>query len=79
MKRPGRWKGKKISHVEFLVTAIRGSAAARRMSGGRLWYSSRISVGRVWYSGGNNSEGNNGKKAEEAREHFWQQNMFLEG
>ena len=85
-----KWKGKEISHVEFLVTAICGSAAARRMRGGRLWYSSRISVGRVWhssrmsvgrvwYGSGNCSEGNNGKKAEQAREHVWQQDEFLEG
>ena len=90
MNRPGGWKGKEISHVEFLVAAIRDSAAARRMSVGRLryssrisvgrvWYSSRMSVGWVWYSGGNNSEGSNGKKAEEAREHFWQQNELLVG
>ena len=78
MNRPGRWKGKEISHVEFLVAAIRGSAATRRMSVGRLWYSSRISVGRVWYSSGNCSEGSNGKKAEQAREHFWQQNVWAE-
>ena len=90
MNRPGRWKGKEISHVEFLVAAVRGSGATRRMSIGRLWCSSRISVGRVWYSSrmsvrrvwyssGNCSEGSNGKKAEEAREHFWQQNVFSEG
>ena len=61
VNRSRRWKGREISHGEFLVAAIHVSAAAHGTS-----------LERVWHSGGDCSEGSNGKKAEEAREHVWQ-------